>query len=127
MKKERILIRATAEKTVIWIVFFSSRRRHTRYWRDWSSDVCSSDLDLRRPERGAQAADLLDHPLVHLVAGLDQRRERRGGYRGQLGGGRGVGERAIVGGKIGSASGRDRAKSSVVARCVQHHTRQRSD
>src|SRR3712207_1229841 len=21
--------------------FFSSRRRHTRYWRDWSSDVCS--------------------------------------------------------------------------------------
>src|SRR5258707_7033151 len=27
--------------------FFSSRRRHTRYWRDWSSDVCSSDLRLR--------------------------------------------------------------------------------
>src|SRR3712207_5807678 len=26
--------------------FFSSRRRHTRYWRDWSSDVCSSDLEL---------------------------------------------------------------------------------
>src|SRR3712207_5151762 len=25
-------------------VFLSSRRRHTRYWRDWSSDVCSSDL-----------------------------------------------------------------------------------
>src|SRR3712207_7882540 len=25
-------------------VFFASRRRHTRYWRDWSSDVCSSDL-----------------------------------------------------------------------------------
>src|SRR5215217_8509006 len=29
----------------IWcFFFFSSRRRHTRYWRDWSSDVCSSDL-----------------------------------------------------------------------------------
>src|SRR3712207_7970618 len=27
-----------------WFFFFSSRRRHTRYWRDWSSDVCSSDL-----------------------------------------------------------------------------------
>src|SRR3712207_3450698 len=26
--------------------FFSSRRRHTRYWRDWSSDVCSSDLGM---------------------------------------------------------------------------------
>src|SRR5258707_1588887 len=28
----------------ICFFFFSSRRRHTRYWRDWSSDVCSSDL-----------------------------------------------------------------------------------
>src|SRR5690606_39688859 len=26
--------------------FFSSRRRHTRFSRDWSSDVCSSDLNL---------------------------------------------------------------------------------
>src|SRR5690606_40689170 len=25
-------------------LFFSSRRRHTRFSRDWSSDVCSSDL-----------------------------------------------------------------------------------
>src|SRR5215203_3709961 len=29
--------------------FFSSRRRHTRYWRDWSSDVCSSDLRSEKP------------------------------------------------------------------------------
>src|SRR5438067_3921453 len=28
--------------------FFSSRRRHTRSKRDWSSDVCSSDLNFRR-------------------------------------------------------------------------------
>src|SRR5207253_5621614 len=27
-----------------YIFFFSSRRRHTRWPRDWSSDVCSSDL-----------------------------------------------------------------------------------
>src|SRR5690625_7564875 len=27
------------------IFFFSSRRRHTRWPRDWSSDVCSSDLN----------------------------------------------------------------------------------
>src|SRR5207253_5048925 len=26
------------------LFFFSSRRRHTRWPRDWSSDVCSSDL-----------------------------------------------------------------------------------
>src|SRR5437660_3106685 len=29
------------------IFFFSSRRRHTRWPRDWSSDVCSSDLKNR--------------------------------------------------------------------------------
>src|SRR5581483_9754892 len=30
----------------MFFFFFSSRRRHTRYWRDWSSDVCSSDLSM---------------------------------------------------------------------------------
>src|SRR5206468_7262065 len=30
---------------LIFFFFFSSRRRHTRSDRDWSSDVCSSDLD----------------------------------------------------------------------------------
>src|SRR5690606_40270088 len=32
-----------------WMFFFSSRRRHTRFSRDWSSDVCSSDLNLAEP------------------------------------------------------------------------------
>src|SRR3712207_8012788 len=32
---------------IFFFFFFSSRRRHTRYWRDWSSDVCSSDLTRR--------------------------------------------------------------------------------
>src|SRR5215471_21499703 len=31
--------------------FFSSRRRHTRSLRDWSSDVCSSDLEPDPPRR----------------------------------------------------------------------------
>src|SRR6266849_4321317 len=36
------------EKSCIWIFFFfSSRRRHTSSTRDWSSDVCSSDLPTR--------------------------------------------------------------------------------
>src|SRR5688500_19986295 len=30
--------------------FFSSRRRHTRLQGDWSSDVCSSDLEPRHPD-----------------------------------------------------------------------------
>src|SRR6266542_6089944 len=53
--------------------FFSSRRRHTRCYRDWSSDVCSSDLFgvAAMParlalERGrwAEAAKLTLHPIV---------------------------------------------------------------
>src|SRR3712207_9320939 len=39
--------------------FFSSRRRHTRYWRDWSSDVCSSDLTAVVRERKDQFAATL--------------------------------------------------------------------
>src|SRR2546421_6087553 len=38
--------------------FFSSRRRHTRSDRDWSSDVCSSDLRLYgRAPRGQRATE----------------------------------------------------------------------
>src|SRR5690606_39562957 len=35
---------AVAVYSIFIIFFFSSRRRHTRFSRDWSSDVCSSDL-----------------------------------------------------------------------------------
>src|SRR5690348_17578373 len=31
---------------ILYLFFFSSRRRHTRWTGDWSSDVCSSDLHL---------------------------------------------------------------------------------
>ena len=33
------------------VCFFSSRRRHTRLRRDWSSDVCSSDLNNNHKKR----------------------------------------------------------------------------
>src|SRR5699024_12052754 len=33
-----------SELRIPFFIFFSSRRRHTRSKRDWSSDVCSSDL-----------------------------------------------------------------------------------
>src|SRR5438046_7123317 len=53
--------------------FFSSRRRHTRLVSDWSSDVCSSDLDLgeaRKPRphdeplpvAGKLTRELLEEP-----------------------------------------------------------------
>src|SRR3712207_9555130 len=45
------------------MIIFSSRRRHTRYWRDWSSDVCSSDLagegSRRRPAPSPSTLQLL--------------------------------------------------------------------
>src|SRR3712207_8485615 len=79
--------------------FFSSRRRHTRYWRDWSSDVCSSDLgydyalpgghdgDPRRPSWAAQdkwlgaalrSKNIADRELqtsiIHLLIRSEERR-----------------------------------------------------
>src|SRR3712207_8943834 len=48
-------------------LFFSSRRRHTRYWRDWSSDVCSSDL---HPTPGwRDRVSLLAPPTTWLTPG----------------------------------------------------------
>src|ERR1039457_7494140 len=47
----------------VLVCFFSSRRRHTRLQGDWSSDVCSSDLDV-----------LLD---TEVIQGLRLRREGR--------------------------------------------------
>src|SRR5690625_7988444 len=43
----------------LFIFFFSSRRRHTRWPRDWSSDVCSSDLP------GVVGGVVRGHLLVH--------------------------------------------------------------
>src|SRR2546430_5740687 len=37
------------------LLFFSSRRRHTRFDCDWSSDVCSSDLPRGAPHRPRRA------------------------------------------------------------------------
>src|SRR3712207_7199053 len=48
MAEVEVLCVYDVEMFSIFFFFFSSRRRHTRYWRDWSSDVCSSDLDVDR-------------------------------------------------------------------------------
>src|SRR3989440_2420133 len=44
--------------------FFSSRRRHTRSDRDWSSDVCSSDLDAQ----------------IEMLKGLEMRFDKDGNH-----------------------------------------------
>src|SRR5690606_39655318 len=78
------------------IFFFSSRRRHTSFSRDWSSDVCSSDLDAGgrpgpgpadgdlggRGERGGQSQRRAPGPLAARPAGRAggaRSEERRGG------------------------------------------------
>src|SRR5690625_7127612 len=43
-----------------FIIFFSSRRRHTRWPRDWSSDVCSSDLRVIQ-----HLAPVLQHQILY--------------------------------------------------------------
>src|SRR5438874_4114985 len=43
--------------------FFSSRRRHTRSLRDWSSDVCSSDLLLPQPFKRAHRLLMISRTL----------------------------------------------------------------
>src|SRR2546422_3130546 len=48
----------------MYCFFFSSRRRHTRCSRDWSSDVCSSDLLTRLAAGGFGAFGVI--VLVHL-------------------------------------------------------------
>src|SRR3712207_9387796 len=73
--------------------FFSSRRRHTRYWRDWSSDVCSSDLAEReikeeREEVRARKGARGKQPERHHRRGRaafpqhEDRQERDPGRRG---------------------------------------------
>src|SRR6266496_1031849 len=59
--------------------FFSSRRRHTRSLRDWSSDVCSSDLP-RRPAGRAASRPRRHGPDQHRrhAAGARQRPRGRG-------------------------------------------------
>src|SRR5204863_2492790 len=70
--------------TVHIFFFFSSRRRHTRSLRDWSSDVCSSDLP--NAIRGAADAvvDAGEFSFKGLVEAsyrlsLDRSEERRVG------------------------------------------------
>src|SRR5690606_40720934 len=56
--------------------FFSSRRRHTRFSRDWSSDVCSSDL---APPNAAELliGDRISKLLEELAKEFDHRSEER--------------------------------------------------
>src|SRR5436305_14969012 len=75
-------------------IFFSSRRRHTRCGRDWSSDVCSSDLCrmaplIRRfaapsPRQRGEGPALSESATRRSRSARSE--ERRGGEEGRFGG-----------------------------------------
>src|SRR3712207_8522798 len=90
------------------VFFFSSRRRHTRYWRDWSSDVCSSDLGGADACQGDSGGPLMVRQFgawrlaAVISAGRGCAEPRHYGVYADLG-------------KIGRASCRGRVEISVVA------------
>src|SRR5258707_3885517 len=63
--------RHTTRTSAMTIFFFSSRRRHTRYWRDWSSDVCSSDLLEQMIQNGKIMLSMNDAIALALADNLD--------------------------------------------------------
>src|SRR5215203_6906373 len=70
--EKKLIIHINVSKFTKKTFFFSSRRRHTRYWRDWSSDVCSSDLTVDAMLRGDQISAELrwrDEEGVHRSQG----------------------------------------------------------
>src|SRR5207247_8346218 len=96
----------TLPSLVVFFFFFSSRRRHTRSTRDWSSDVCSSDLRqphvcvsrcaVQPPDRKtgsspcsprrqfrAALAGLFAPPLGRATGGCRRSEERRVGKEGR--------------------------------------------
>src|SRR5690606_19892616 len=56
---------------------FSSRRRHTRFSRDWSSDVCSSDLSVKFVFDGYTILPAVQHKLASLAGSLIDDRQFR--------------------------------------------------
>src|SRR2546426_8489694 len=54
----------------IFVFFFSSRRRHTRLQGDWSSDVCSSDLQIVERGKPLPRAEALFELLARVRATL---------------------------------------------------------
>src|SRR5690625_7600163 len=86
----------------MFFFFFSSRRRHTRWPRDWSSDVCSSDL-LSGLVLGVGIVDQHVEPHVRRINAVGQ--DVEGDLHLEV----------VAGVQIGRASCRERVEITVVA------------
>src|SRR5437867_8235055 len=74
-----------AAEVVVFCLFFSSRRRHTRSYGDWSSDVCSSDLQGLHPFHRTGVEGLNHDPLFKPISPDDLDYSRLEVRRVQLG------------------------------------------
>src|SRR3712207_9177569 len=108
-------------------LFYSSRRRHTRYWRDWSSDVCSSDLSGTGP---MPLEALARTPAVALF--VERAREARPAFAlaadnaaAVAGICRRLGRKSVVWGKSVDLGGRRIIKNKIDCRARHATSRQR--
>src|SRR5260370_16921026 len=65
-------------RAVLCFFFFSSRRRHTRFKCDWSSDVCSSDLFCFQKSKSDKADKNPSVPAIEFGADVDERKKEPG-------------------------------------------------
>src|SRR5207245_5587000 len=93
------------------VVFLSSRRRHTRCYRDWSSDVCSSDLLREERPDLPQTFEGFERALEALYAEYTPEFAAK--------------ESGVDAAKIGRASCRERVCISLVARSIRRRVRTR--
>src|SRR3972149_7155264 len=75
----------TSKEFLVFVVFFSSRRRHTRFDCDWSSDVCSSDLrTAKNIARGFEKVTVEGLLLKGIIEAKNKDRKSLEGLRKRL-------------------------------------------
>src|SRR5207302_8364034 len=94
----------------VFFFFFSSRRRHTRFSRDWSSDVCSSDLP-QTPSQARRRSVELPEWVSHQCRSPDRRPCAAPSFSSRRGDGdRMSSPESTAAGQIGRASCRERVE-----------------
>src|SRR5204862_3605960 len=108
-----------------FIFFFSSRRRHTRSLRDWSSDVCSSDLVVGVMARKGQDPQGRDQDDVAFSPYSTVQKKILGSPRLQIAYVSAVSPDATYTAQqqIGRASCRERVEKAVVAGTLKEERR----
>src|SRR5690606_40565898 len=96
-----------SSRNLLYRCFYASRRRHTSFSRDWSSDVCSSDLalgvEVDGADDGGEVAGRLHGLVGRLVPGVVAEQAVAGALEQE------------AGDQIGRASCRERVEAAVVA------------